>query len=344
MARPNNINPYSSGAAITRMSSMLRLSMKFDVNRFKRELALYAALKGKSLAEMVRWQANLFCKDMLALSPPYSGSEGPKAPGANDRRYGIDGKARKQGENAVNRDVRKIFAPIEQAQAGQVARYGNFQIFDRWINKKAKLPGPHYPKKVFNLFNHQGMVTEQDYESFKRTQKKTYDKANFVLDTNRSHIQSIHERMRGPANSKKYYIGKNNIKSNGIYYVDNMNVVTSYIKQVQARVGKLKSGWYFAGKELGAMPNTWISQITDGKNRKIFVNKLELENPSVKIGCKYMGTVIPASYSYLAMAKAHRSYALRNNIAFSIKYPGQKKNLKGVINYLKTTKPKLIDK
>jgi hypothetical protein len=323
--RNNNSNPYSGSAKVKILQGRLRVSMKFDTKRFQNLIGLYSILLKRDLKEVIREQGNLFCKDMIRFSPPFSGI----GPQASPDGYGFDGKAKKQGMNAVDRDVRKIFAPIAQAKAGQVARYGNLAIFQSWIREKLKLPLPRYPKAVFNKHAKAGWFNQTDFENFRKSQKKSVEKARFVLGTSEGTIKSIHEKIRG---KPRYRVTKGKI--DGIYFVDDFKVVERYIKRVQARVGKLKSGWYWAGVKLGKMRTSFLQTLPI--DRMIFVNRLEENNPNIRIGSKEMATVLPQSWSWLKMAKDHRDFAIRNRVSHLIASNSNKKNLTAVIAHMRT--------
>ena len=324
--RNNNSNPYSGSAKVKILQGRLRVSMKFDTKRFQNLIGLYSILLKRDLKEVIREQGNLFCKDMIRFSPPFSGI----GPQASPDGYGFDGKAKKQGMNAVDRDVRKIFAPIAQATPGQVAKYGNLAIFQSWIREKLKLPLPRYPKAVFNKHAKAGWFTQTDYENFKKSQKKAVkEKAKFVIGTTESTIKSIHESIRG---KPRYRVTKGKI--DGLYFVDDFKVVERYIKRVQARVGKLKSGWYWAGVKLGKMRTSFLQTLPI--DRMIFVNRLEENNPNIRIGSKEMATVLPQSWSWLKMAKDHRDFAIRNRVSHLIASNNNKKNLTAVIAHMRT--------
>ena len=264
---------------------------------------------GKGTSFVVQNTARLFCRDMLQYTPPFSG-KGP----SNSGRSGMDNIARDKGRANVSRDVRKIFAPLAQAPADEVAVFGNIGVFSAWAKEKMALPGPHYPQSVFDKFDKKGFYGVGEFEEFQRIVKNpnSRKKVNFVLGTTESAIKTLHESIRGRPSYKVVETSQSNK-----VYVDNWKVVENYIKKVQQRVGKLKSGWYFAGLELGKMPNvSWISG--QPSIYKICIKNLIGNNPHVTIGTTN-GRNYSAGYHLMRAAMNHRAFVMRNEILYFLK-------------------------
>jgi hypothetical protein len=296
-----------------------------DYSQFAKHLALYALVMRKSSEQIVKQQARLFAKDMCDFTPPFSGSQPSISKGGEG---GFGNKARNKGRNSVSRDVRKIFAPLDQATAAGVAAAGNLGIFSAWIGAKAKLPPPHYPDYVFKMLDKGRIIGQGEFEYFKQVEaKKGTPKTRFMMGTNEAAIKAIHERRRGKPSYKVYETAKTEK-----VYVDNWKPVESYIKRVQQRVGKLKSGWYYAGLKLGKMPTSaWISR--QGASTSIYQARLGVADPVIKLGST-VGRNYSQGYHFMRMAMNHRAFAMRVVMLKHLQAPRNHGKLIDVINRL----------
>jgi hypothetical protein len=276
--------------------------VRVDYTEFAKHLSLYALVMRKSIEGVVKQQARLFAKDMCDFTPPFSGSQPQISKGGEG---GFGNKARNKGRDAVSRDVRKIFSPLDQAPATGVASAGNLGVFSAWVNAKAKLPPPHYPEYVFKMFDKGRIIGQGEFEYFKQVEaRKGSRKTRFVMGTTEAAIKSIHEQRRGKPSYKVYETSKSEK-----VYVDNWKPVESYIKRVQQRVGKLKSGWYYAGLKLGKMPTSaWI--VNQGAGTSIYQARLGVADPVIKLGST-VGRNYSQGYHFMRMAMNHRAYAMR---------------------------------
>lgn len=277
----------------------------------------------KSSAEIVKQQSRLFAQDMCDFTPPFSGSQPSIRKGGEG---GFGNKARNKGRDAVSRDVRKIFAPIAQAPAAGVAASGNVGILSAWIGAKAKLPPPHYPDYIFKMVEQGRILGQGEWEYFKRIEsKKGTPKTRFLMGTTTGAIQTIHEQRRGKPSYKVYETSKSEK-----VYVDNWKPVDAYIKRVQQRVGKLKSGWYYAGLKLGRMPTSaWI--MNQGAGTSIYVAKLGGHDPTIKLGST-VGRNYSQGYHFMRMAMNHRAYAMRVAILKHLQSSKNRGKLRDVVS------------
>jgi len=299
--------------------------VKVDYTEFAKHLALYALVMRKSSEEIVKQQARLFAKDMCDFTPPFSGSQPSISKGGEG---GFGTKARTKGRNAVSRDIRKIFAPLEQAPAAGVAAAGNLGVFSAWIGAKAKLPPPHYPDYVFKMVAGGRIIGQGEFDYFKQIEaKKGTPKTRFMMGTNEAAIKATHERRRGKPSYKVYETSKTEK-----VYVDNWKPVDSYIKRVQQRVGKLKSGWYYAGLKLGKMPTSaWI--MNQGNGTSIYQARLGRPDPVIKLGST-VGRNYSQGYHFMRMAMNHRAFAMRVAILKHLQSPRNHGKLADVISRL----------
>jgi hypothetical protein len=277
--------------------------IKVDYTQFAKHLALYAMVMRRSIADVVKQQAGLFAKDMCDFTPPFSGAKPSITKGGDG---GFGSKAKKKGDNAVDRDVRKIFGPLFMAPAAGVAAQNNLGVFSAWAKEKMKRPVFADPGYVFGMIQEKGGIIGQgEFDYFKRIQgNNRYSNARFILGTTEAQIKSIHEQRRGSPSYKVYETSKKDR-----YYVDDWKVVESYIKRVQYRVGRLKSGWYYAGKKLRPMPTSaWIRK--QGSDTSIFQPRLTGPDPIIKLGST-VGRNYSQGYHFMRMAMNHRAFAMR---------------------------------
>jgi hypothetical protein len=304
----------------------VRKGVKVDYTEFAQHLALYMMVMKKSVADVVKQQARLFAKDMCDYTPPFSGKDPAVSKGGEG---GFGNKARDKGRAAVNRDVRKVFAPLAQAPAASVAASGNLVIFSAWMQAKLKLPEPHQPEYIFKIFKTHGFISQGDFEHFKQVEaRQGTPKAKFMLGTTEGSVQSLHEHVRG---SPSYKIKDSDKRA--ITYVDNWRVVEKYIKKVQYRVGRLKSGWYFAGSKLGKMPTAaWIA----GQKQDTMVyddSRLNGADPVIKLGST-VGRNYSQGYHFMRMAMNHRAFAMRVAMLKHLQHPRNHGKLIDVIRRL----------
>lgn len=298
------------------MQVQVATNVRTDSKRFNTLIGIYAKVMSKTMAFVVKDQARLLARDACDLFPPFSGSE-PQITKGGEGGFGL--KARDKGRAAVNRDVRKIFAPLAQASGGLVARRGDLGIFDAWIRAKMETPAPHQPEWLFDLFQKNGgMVTQADFNLFKERRHGNMSGDGFMLtQENEGQIKAMHRFVRG---SPHYKVSKNRKPD---FFVRDWKMVEKYIKKTQERVGKLKAGWYWAAKKLGKVPQSkWIEG--QGSSNAICEEKLQDPlKPVVRIGNQIART---QSQGWHLFQKAwnHRDFAMRTRIVHTLK--GQKHN------------------
>ena len=280
----------------------VRKGVKVDYTEFAKHLALYMQVMRMSIAGVVKQQAHRFAKDMCDFTPPFSGSQPAISKGGEG---GYGNKAKKKGQDAVSRDVRKIFAPLAQAPATGVASAGNLGVLNAWANAKLKLPAPHQPEYIFKIIAERGIMGQGTFDYFKQIESKHGSRrTRFLMGTTEGSIKSIHEDRRGKKSYKVYETGKTEK-----VYVDEWKPVERYIKRVQQRVGKLKSGWYYAGLKLGKMPTSaWIAN--QGAGTMVYAPRLTGPDPIVKLGST-VGRNYSQGYHFMRMAMNHRAFAMR---------------------------------
>lgn len=303
----------------------VRKGVKVDYTTLARSFSIYAMVMRKDMAEIVKQQARYFAKDMCDYTPPFSGA-GPQTTKGGEGGFGT--KARNKGQAAVSRDVRKIFAPLAQAPATAIARSDNMGILNAWMTEKLKLPAPHDPQYIFKMLETRGVIGQGEFDYFQRVEStKGGSPVAVHLGTTEGTVKSIHQLRRGNPSYKVTQTQKSLIN-----YVDNWKVVERYIKRVQQRVGKLKSGWYYAGLNLGKMPTSaWIAN--QGNSTSIYVPKLIGPDPTIKLGSS-IGRRYSQGYHFMRMAMNHRYYSMRVAVLNHLKGPRNHGKLQEVIRRL----------
>jgi hypothetical protein len=297
----------------------IKYYIKNNQTEFNQVLQLYCELMNSNTAQLVKNVARLFCKDMVQYTPPFSAGNNPSsAKGA-----GMDTSAHNWGKTKVSSQIRRIFSPIAQAPAQQVAEFGNMGIFNAWMNAKQELPPPHQPRWIFEWFKDRGFLGVGEWELFKKYEGNSSGKmvSTFWSGTTEGNVKSLHEAKRG----KPMY----NVKeTNNKVYVDDWSVVERYIKRVQTRVGKLKSGWYYAGLALGKMPNVaWISK--QGGADKICVPKLSGNKPMVTVGT-HGRERYRRWWPLMQLALKHRSFVMKQKMFDLIQRTKDPKSIKSI--------------
>lgn len=275
--------------------------VRIDASLYATHVAMFCQVMRKTLAVVVKDEARLLARDACDMFPPFSGSSPQITKGGEG---GFGNKARDKGRAAVNRDIRKIFAPLAQAPAGLVAQRGDIGIFDAWVRAKKDTPAPHRPSWLFEAFDKTGIVTMEDFETFKEKRHGNFSgDGNIMLQESEGQIGAIHRMVRGP---KIYRVGKNRQPD---FYVRDWKMVERYIKKVQSRVGRLKSGWYWAAKKLGKVPQSiWIEG--QGSKEAIVQPMLNGPSPKVRIG-NAIAKDTAQGWHIFQKAWNHRGYAMR---------------------------------
>jgi hypothetical protein len=299
--------------------------VKVDYTELSRHLAVYALVMRMNMHEVIEQQARYFAKDMCDYTPPFSGA-GPQTTKGGEGGFGS--KARDKGKAAVSRDVRKIFAPLAQAPATAIAASNQLGILSAWMTEKMKLPAPHEPEYIFKMAEKRGFIGQGEFDYFQRVESRKGGSPSAVyLGITEGTVKSIHQLRRGGPSYKV-----NKTEKSLVNYVDDWKVVERYIKRVQQRVGKLKSGWYYAGLKLGKMPTSaWIAN--QGNNTMVYYTKYEGPYMTIRLGST-IGRNYSQGYHFMRMAMNHRAYALRIAMLNVLKGPRNQGRLQDVIRRL----------
>ncbi len=229
-------------------------SLTVDLKGFDAALEKLADLHPKLAGKTLRRQLVLLAIDIMERTPPGIGQ-------------GLTPTAREEGRRAVASDLKMVYPQVKKISAGEVAASGDYATFQKWASG---VQG-NLPNKLLSMFDtvtgRSGVLrkiisgqSQEDFEQFKRVLSKTAKKLGArSIQNNFSpgyHIAAKGGRGRVPKGFKPttYFVRRDGI--------------AAYREQVQARVGKLKAGWFVAIKGLAEGQNhrkvpAWIKAAAD---------------------------------------------------------------------------------
>jgi hypothetical protein len=266
------------------MGSTARKGVKIDASALHGHLLDYAKTMGKSLGEVCREQAGLFCLDLVKYTRPF------KSPGD-----GLTSEAKTKGMDNVKNSLYHIFRPIGLATKEQIASLGSYDAFKLWEkrNGDSEFSGT---KKL-------------RWASFKAKYGGGRP-AQYIPPGDTSLLASIHTKLRQGD-------GHGSLMSYAIQSKEPFGIVarekdlTQYIKAKQKNVGKLKSAYYFAAlliRSKASVP-AWCKN-AEGASNAIGENHIDDPMmPNVTVGNKKgkAGTYD----SLIKSAISYRAYAMR---------------------------------
>jgi hypothetical protein len=292
------------------------MSLTWDVSELNKLMGAYASLTKRTLPDVVLDTARLFCQDMVNFTPPFSESV------MTTREGGVGGfgnKARDKGRTSVARDIDRIFIPLSSATARDVASSMNTDMFREWVEEK-KENDPSYKggkfARIFNapfwqLSNKRLMAAMENAVKSSRT-------VHYLGNSSEEEMQAIHQKVRGGYDVPYRVHKSQHMREVWILNNDGMKSLESYKRMVQKHVGRLKAGWYFAGKNLNSgklkhpMPTAaWISN--QNPMNAITSIKSGGNEYSVTVGNK-IGRNFHDFDDTFERAKKHRAYVLREEI------------------------------
>jgi hypothetical protein len=217
-----------------------------SVNKFIATLQRFAAKTGQSMRDASLEQAALICQDAATFTPPM-----PKGGGR-----GLSKAAQTAGDNAVAGDIRKIFVAANDRnsnsasalltnQLAYATKANDLSLFNKVIGggKLEALKGlSPIMRKIAN---------DQDYTRAFQKAKNYFNTTNPVkTDYGQGFIGDLrapHNRIKGKFGGR---IGKNIRPTKIKLLVESKGDLSAYIKERQAMVGMVKSGWASALRSL----------------------------------------------------------------------------------------------
>lgn len=272
------------------MATTARKNVQVDASALIDHLHDYALVMGKSLGEVVRDQAALFCQDMIAYSRPFSG----KKPGS-----GATGQAKTTGNDNVKNSIRKIFRPVDLATKEQIAAVGKYEVFKMWTKRKGE--------RV------QGKGKAIRWQAFQQKYGGG-PSMGFVDSGDLSTLGRIHRSLRTDNGRGSLSSTARNAKQPFAIVAKDRDI-ERYIRQQQKDIGTLKSAYYFSGVQIKGKIKApaWAKQ-AGGRENAIAQDKIgQPMKPEVTVGNLIGGKA--GNDKFVKMAVSHRAYAMRVKMA-----------------------------
>lgn len=221
---------------------------------FQKAMADLSAMSKEAMIDVGLKQAQLICRDMMALTPPM----------AAGGRGGLVVAGHKAGMRSVERDIRKLYVPMDgkgvapvflfQQRLAMAVKDNNKAEFNQLIlgaNKKVlgKL-SPVLQKICSDYDLDRALRKAKNYMAKAHPRKNDYGMVGYTKD-----LRPLHQRMLEKTGGRFKRAGKS---FNPLGSTWNKQLVSSdadlmaYIEQRQATVGRLKAGWWDA---LQMIPN-----------------------------------------------------------------------------------------
>ena len=217
-----------------------------SVNKFIATLQRFASKTGQTMRDACLEQAALMCQDAATFTPPM-----PKGGGR-----GLSKAAQTAGDNAVAGDIRKIFVAANDRntqsasalltnQLAYATKANDISLFNNIIGK-----GTLQALKGLSPIMRK-IANDQDYDRAFRKAKNYFNTTNPVrTEYGQGFVQELrapHNRIKGKFGGR---IGKNVRPTKIKLLVETKGDLASYIKERQAMVGMVKSGWASALRSL----------------------------------------------------------------------------------------------
>lgn len=245
------------------------MDASFNDEKFQSQLEQLEAvliLHGRfsDAGSLVKDEMRLFLKQAIKFTPP---------------------KTKAQGENAINRDLRNIFTPVEDGAAQQIAREFGTDNVRHWLTSP--------------------------------TDGKPYEVQWSKLDVQGSGMEPYHESQRDSRGRTRPQRGHRKEGNTWIArYVVSDSAMEAYRNKIKARVGQLKSGLATAYVALGGKVGGWVTRHLS-KNLGSIVDNLDApSHPNVTAITRAAGA---ASYARIySEALRARKESMAKRIALII--------------------------
>lgn len=272
------------------MATTARKNVEVDASALMDHLHDFALVMGKSLGEVVRDQAGLFCQDMISYSRPFAG----KSPGS-----GGTGQAKTTGNENVKNSIRKIFRPLDLATKEQIASIGRYDVFKMWTKRKGERVQGKKKAIRWQLFQ----------EKYAKSSGLAFVDSGDLATMGRIHRGLRTDNGRGSLNST----ARNTKEPFAVVAKD--RDIERYIRQHQKDVGTLKSAYYYSGVGIKGKIKApaWAKQ-EEGRSNAIAQDKIgQPMQPEVTVGNKIGKKA--GNDKFVRLAISHRAYAMRVKMA-----------------------------
>lgn len=268
------------------MATTVRKGVSVDASALSAHLYDYSQVLGKSLSEVVRRQAALFCQDMISYSRPFSGS----TPGD-----GNTSSAKLHGAENVRRSIFKIFRPIDKASKSQIADLGSYEVFKLWNKRKGE--------------SIQGTKKILRWQKFQQKFAKGNQLA-FVGPGDISSMSKIHSNLRTDGGHGSL-ISEARRSKQPFAIVAKESDLNSYVRKKQKDVGFLKSAYYIAATNLGEniKAAAWVRHGEAASNAISIKVSDDPAKPAFIVGNKIGKRA--GNANFIGLAISHRAYSMR---------------------------------
>ena len=198
------------------------------------------------LEQIGREQMRLMCRDAMTFTPPM-----PKGGGR-----GLIDAARRAGANKLGNDVRRIFVPADSPKKGM-------PVLLRQVINSVRANDQEGFRAIYDRKSTLSRVGNLSPVMRKIMQDTSYTRAfakaqNYLAKANifgqirpiagvTSDLRPIHDKYKNAVNGR----WKRNQPIGGPqYFVDSTQALNSYIAQRQLKVGRVKSGWAAAMRQV----------------------------------------------------------------------------------------------
>jgi hypothetical protein len=272
------------------MATTARKNVQVDASALMGHLHDFALVMGKTIGEVVRDQAALFCQDMISYSRPFSG----RSPGS-----GATKGAKDDGDNNVKQSIRKIFRPVELATKEQIAAVGKYEVFKLWTKRK----GERVQGKG------KAVRWQQFQEKFGGGSAMAFVDSGDLATMGRIHRSLRNDNGHGSLTSA----ARNSKQPFAIVAKD--RDIERYIRNEQKVVGTLKSAYYFAGVRIRGKIKApaWAKQAGGQENTIADDKTAQPKKPEVTVGNLIGGKA--GNDKFVKLAISHRAYAMRVKMA-----------------------------
>ena len=240
------------------------VSVEVDLSDFGDFLPKFAAATKQSIAQVVRQQARLMLRDesgngIIKFTPPVGEQE-----------------AKAKGDAMVRRDIHRVF--LTRASALEIAKRAKVR------GLKQAFRNNNHPR-ILELLNktQPGTAKVRGYER-KGKQVAGYTQRRQVSSLNNNRLGFLTSVSEAPdrAVHKARQDGNKNVRRNRwSQLVLSKGALTSYISEIQKRVGTMKAGWRPAAKALQLNVPKFVADVQRASGDiKI---QLEGDNPSITL-------------------------------------------------------------
>lgn len=264
--------------------------VEVDSSGLSAHLKDYIAVMGKSMQEVLRRQAALFCEDMISYSRPFSGTK----PGDGNTKT-----AKAHGAENVRKSIFKIFRSVDLATRSQIADLGNYDVFKLWNKRKGQTV--------------QGVGKMIRWSKFQQKFARG-DSFTFIGPGDQSSLAKIHTNLRTD-NGRGALTSEARRSKQPFAIVAKESDIETYVRKKQKDVGFLKSAYWNAAQMLGEKIKAaaWVKH-NEGASNAIAIKLInDPAKPSFEVGNKIGKRAGNANFVQIAIN--HRAYSMRVEMA-----------------------------